>query len=263
MRPHIDLVAKLVPVDRLTAQQKRRMFQLMCKYYTSIDEETFHSDLNRKDAAILLINPRFQFIEGFSTLKNVAIPLDGKIISGVFSGDTVLEKIYWGNRVLGRAFLKYMFMQKMRRPFKPLYWYLISKGYKTYLLMANNFGDHYPRYERVIPDREQRIMTSVYTAMFGDQYDPSTNVMRFAKSSSCLKGNVADIEPHLLQKHPRIAFFQNANPLWQEGAELCCIAKMTLWMPIYYGTKSVLKLLSRPRRQERKPQLEEPSLSSS
>lgn len=48
---------------------------------------------------------------------------------------------FWGRRSLGVAFLIYMFKKKLARPSVPLHCFLISRGYKTYLLMANNFNE--------------------------------------------------------------------------------------------------------------------------
>ena len=35
---------------------------------------------------------------------------------GVFSGDTVVDRAFWGQRVLGKAFLRYLFIQKGNDP---------------------------------------------------------------------------------------------------------------------------------------------------
>ncbi|MEW6213542.1 MAG: hypothetical protein AB1631_34925, partial [Acidobacteriota bacterium] len=140
------LKAAVAPVPSLAQTDRERMFELMRSYYDWVSREKFLSDLSNKNDVILLRDSAGR-IQGFSTLRIVSLKADGKTLRAVFSGDTVIERAFWGQRVLGKAFLRYLFHQKIRHPFDPLYWLLISKGYKTYLMMANNFSEYYPRYD--------------------------------------------------------------------------------------------------------------------
>jgi hypothetical protein len=227
-------VSHLAPADRA------RMLALMRAYYDGVNEAEFFADLARKNAVILLHDASL-VIQGFSTLVTVRLEVEGRRALGVFSGDTVLDKRYWGSRALGRAFLRYLLLEKLRRPAEPLYWLLISKGYKTYLMMANNFAEHYPRYERSAPARIQRLMDAFYTALYPDAYHAATGLIETPGETYRLKSAVAPIPVRLIEANPRIAFFQQRNPRWQQGCELACIARMTLWMPLRFALKVVFK----------------------
>lgn len=211
------------------------MFELMRSYYDSVSREKFLSDLSNKNDVILLRDPEGN-IQGFSTLRIVPLNMGGKTLRGIFSGDTVIDRAFWGGRALGKAFLRYLFFQKLRHPFEPLYWLLISKGYKTYLIMANNFSEHYPRYDRPTPRDKKALMDDFYSALFADDYDPKDGVIRTGEAER-LKAGVAEISEALIKSNPKIAFFQRSNPGWREGVELACIARMTLWMPALYTIK--------------------------
>ncbi|MCI0490637.1 MAG: hypothetical protein L0229_28935 [Blastocatellia bacterium] len=239
----------------------------MQRYYDVITEQQFLSDLSKKDSVILLRDNRSDTIQGFSTLMKVRIEIDGRSLRAVFSGDTVIEKDYWGSRALGIAFLRYMFIEKLKSPFSPLYWLLITKGYKTYLMMANNFAEHYPRFERETPACVKRILDAFYSTLYGDCYDPETGRIERAGDATHLRPGIAAISNALTDSNPRIAFFQRANPGWQNGAELACIARMTVFMPFYYAAKVFLKdrvlkplrrfsrfALSLPKERDRNPQ---------
>ncbi len=113
------LTASIVSVADLRTEDKARMFALMQKYYDAVTEETFRDDLARKDAVILLRDQ--STLQGFSTLVSLQVKPDHKTVYGVFSGDTVIEKQYWGQRALGKAFLRYLFREKLKRPFSLLY----------------------------------------------------------------------------------------------------------------------------------------------
>ena len=239
----------------------------MQRYYDAISEHQFLSDLSKKDDVILLRGGRGDTIRGFSTMMKVRAELDGRPIRAVFSGDTVIEKDYWGSRALGIAFLRYMLIEKLKSPFAPLYWLLITKGYKTYLMMANNFAEHYPRFECATPPRVKQILDAFYSTLYPACYDPETGRIERAGEATHLRPGIAAISEALMESNPRIAFFQRANPSWQSGTELACIARMTVLMPFYYRSKvfpkdrilNPLRRLSRfafslPKERDRNPQ---------
>jgi hypothetical protein len=233
------LTASIVSVADLPAEDKARMFTLMRKYYDSITEETFQADLTRKDAVILL-RDRGE-IQGFSTLVSLQTTAGDRTVYGLFSGDTVIEKPYWGQQALQKAFLQYLFREKLKRPFTPLYWLLISKGYKTYLMMANNFAEHFPRHEMEMPPDRKAIADAFYLKLFPESYDPATGLISFPAKACQLKSGVAEISSELTASNPRIAFFEKANPEWRNGVELACLARMTLAMPFRYAVKTFIK----------------------
>src|SRR6266508_249933 len=105
------LTTSIVSVADLRAEDRARMFTLMRKYYDAVTEETFQADLARKDAVILL-RDRGE-LQGFSTLVSLRVTVGRKTVYGVFSGDTVIEKQYWGQQALPVAFLRYMFRQTL------------------------------------------------------------------------------------------------------------------------------------------------------
>jgi hypothetical protein len=241
-----QLIAKTLSIKELNIAQIDRMFEVFQKYYFNADRETFIKDLKDKDIVFLLLDSRDKSIQGFSTLKNIIVELKNKKYRTAFSGDTIIEKEYWGSGALGVAFLRYLLIQKCKNPFKPLYWFLISKGYKTYLLMANNFPVHYPRYERVTPQREESLMRAMGIALYQNRYDESRGLIRFEESAKkdALKEDVAPVTIDLL-KNERISYFVKKNPQWARGDELACLAEMTLSMPVRYQIKIMQKKLKR------------------
>jgi hypothetical protein len=226
-------------IDRLTVGQRDEMFALFSQYYDCIEQARFDSDLDEKDAVILLTAGGA--IQGFSTLKTLPVKVGRRTHYGVYSGDTVLAREYWGQRVLGKVFLRYLFRQKLRRPLRPFWWFLISKGYKTYLLMANNFGEHWPRHEQATPADRQEILDRFGEAYFPDYYRPDSGLIVFPESLGQLKFHITPITDEQ-REVPRIAFFEEKNPSWMSGTELACLARMTWTMPLYYSFKALWKL---------------------
>ena len=240
------LKGKIVAVSQLTEENRRVMHQLMVRYYDHIEWQRFNKDLDQKQHVILLLAGHDQEIKGFSTLMLVETQVATKTVRGIFSGDTVVDEAYWGQRVLGRKFLSYLSMQKAKYPLDPLYWLLISKGYKTYLLMANNFREHFPRHEMDTPQDKQQLMDEFAGHLFGDSYDPRTGCCHFQESLGQLKPGVANLKRQEVDSNKRIGFFLEKNPGWEQGDELVCIAKMSWSMPVYYLAKSWWKLTTKP-----------------
>lgn len=237
------LEAEYVRPSRLSLGERMSMYALMRHYYADITESQFTDDLMEKTHVILLRDDRGE-IRGFSTLlvgEISDLKTKPSTVRYVFSGDTVVDKAYWGQKQLGIAFLKYLFFEKLKNPFKPVYWMLMSKGYRTYLLMANNFSEHFPRFEQAIPPHAQEIMDRFYSNRFGDAYDKQSGLVVPDGPSCRLRGGVAAVEDELRSKFPRVDFFAKRNPNWADGVELACIAKMTLAMPFYYFIKKTVR----------------------
>jgi hypothetical protein len=236
------LRATVQPVASLDGFARGGMYLLFERYYDHVDPWTFYRDLARKRDVILLRDDE-GYLRGFSTLQPMTVEVDGEPHRGVYSGDTVIEAGWRGNGALGRAFLRYLLREQLREPTRPLWWFLISKGYKTYLIMANNFPEHWPRYEQATPPLEAALSDAFARQMFGDAWNPADGVVRFGPDAPRLKAGVAPIEPELLVRSPRVRFFQERDPGWMQGDELVCLARMTPWMPAWYTYK---KLFCRP-----------------
>ncbi len=229
------LVAEVLPVRSVKEFERAKMFQLFARYYEHVSYEQFCTDLAAKDDVIVLRDGEGQ-VQGFSTLVAVRLEVGGKTHHGVFSGDTVVDRAHWGQKALGVAFLKYLLVKKLRHPLRPLWWFLISKGYKTYLLMANNFGEHYPSADAPTPAWARGLIDAFGATHFGTAYDPQAGLIRFERSLGQLRPHVAPITERE-RADPRIALFERLNPTWSEGTELCCLARMTWSMPFVYALK--------------------------
>lgn len=234
-----DLRGKVVRTVDVNDKTRAEMFALFQRYYEHVDSQRFDADLRPKQFVILLLDANDK-VQGFSTLQHLMVERNGRKIRGIFSGDTVIDEKYWGQRTLGHVFLRHLWIEKCKRPWSPLWWFLISKGYKTYLLMANSFPEHYPRFECPTPAPAQEVMDAFAEQMFPNAYQKGSGTIEFMTPHGQLKTRVAPITPDLLD-NPRIAFYQKRNPGWRSGNELACVAKMTWSLPLYYAAKALVK----------------------
>jgi hypothetical protein len=138
-----------------------------------------------------------------------------------------MDSRYWGSKILQESFVKYLAQAKLRSPFEPLYWMLISKGYKTYLLARNNVAKCYPNAETHTPIRYQRLMDGFYRHKFGNAYDAARNHIAYESCHGAVKGEIAVPTPSDL-RNGDIRFFVDHNPRYREGVELACLAEVRL-----------------------------------
>ena len=244
------LICTTEDIKDLKPSEKETLFSLFSEYYNNVNLQQFESDLKNKEVIFVLRDKKTFEIKGFSTIVKLTTQMNGKEIRGYFSGDTVIDQEYWGQGALGVAFLKFLFLQKLKKPFSPLYWFLISKGYKTYLLMANNFKEYYPRYDQDIPKDKKQILDSFGKELYQDYYYPEKGIISFTghsinTSKDCLKDSITPITKEMILGNRKIRYFADQNPNWQKGDELACLAQMTLLMPFQYQAKVLRKKIIR------------------
>jgi hypothetical protein len=232
----MSLRARTVPVSEVDDAALGQLRAIYASTYADVDGAVFRADFRAKEHVILLDDG---VLRGFSTLRELRVTEGGRAHVGTFSGDTVAERPLWGNRLLGRAFLAHMLRRRLHVPTLPYWWILISKGYKTYLLMANNFVEHWPRHEAATPADTRRVMDAFGRELFGASYRAPEGVVRWDAPRGRLRPGIADVTPELARTRPRVGFFEARNPGWSDGDELFCLAWMDVGLPVAYAWKAL------------------------
>lgn len=217
--------ARTVHVSTLDGATRAKAFALFQHAYEGADRARFERDLAEKQLIILLRERGTGELKGFSTvlLRDVRTWRGQGTV--VFSGDTVIDREYWGQKQLQLAFSRLLMGLKLRAPHRPLFWFLISKGWRTYLLLANAFQRAVPRYD-VDENRELRRMLDVQAiARFGTQYDADRGIIRYATPHERVRTGLAPV-PDALLENPHVRFFLERNPGHAEGDELACLAQV-------------------------------------
>ncbi len=205
------------------------MYALLSKYFDGVRREVFNADLNEKSTVLLLRSGLDASIKGFSTLMRLDIRVDGRAVVGFFSGDTIVERRYWGESLLSRLWAKAVFAEadrfKALEPGLPVYWFLICSGYKTYRFLPVFFRNFYPNPFRSTPPEEQRVLDALGNAKFPGAYDAAHGIVRI-QGAAPLRPGIADITRERL-RDPVVAFFAARNPGHLLGDELACLAPVS------------------------------------
>lgn len=225
-RDRKHLVSRTVPVAALDAALVTEAFALFARSYDGADRARFERDLSEKQRIILLRDRASGALKGFSTVLVQPMPA-GHGGTVVFSGDTVIDREYWGQKQLQIAFTRILLGLKLQAPHHPLYWFLISKGYRTYMLLGNAFPRAVPRYDRADVPELRAALDTLASGRFGAAYDSRAGIVRFESEHERVRDGLAPITPRHLA-NPHVRFFVARNPGHERGDELACLAEVRL-----------------------------------
>ena len=218
------LSTQIEAIESLHASDHQQMLELMHTYYQGVQSSAFHLDLAEKQWVITLRKPNGE-ICGFSTQVVHSIPGQPDSMA-LFSGDTIIAKAFRGSNDLAGMWGRFALEQLDRFSNKRLYWFLISKGYKTYRYLPLFFHEYYPRQGCAMPAEIAEMIDALAMWKFGERYDQGRRIVQSDEDSCRLRAGVAPIAGHRL-KDPHIAYFVKANPGHLFGDELCCLAPIT------------------------------------
>jgi hypothetical protein len=219
------LYGEVVSARALAPALVERLYALHAEHYDGTDSARFRADLAEKEWVILLREAATDAPVGFSTQRVMDVRVDGKPVRALFSGDTIIHRDYWGSQELVRAWCRFAGLLKSRCGDRPLYWFLISKGYRTYLYLPLFFHEFYPRHDRPTPAFEQRLITALGQTKYPAEFDPETGLIEVAGPHDRLKPEL-DSSPARV-RNPHVAFFLERNPRYSEGVELACVAEIS------------------------------------
>lgn len=223
--PSGRLVAQIIPAHEVSPSMRQEMFALFERYYELVDEDTFVRDMSAKDEVIILRDSGDGSLRGFCTLLLKRGEHQGRVYYTLFTGDTIVDKPYWGQTVFHQAFIWHWAKIAWRLK-APVYWLLITKGYKTYLIFARNCPEHWPRYDKPTPAWEQGMIHDASHDHFGATYMAKLGVVREGEHQPRLKPGIAGVD-EVEAIEPDIDFFMKANPDHASGDQLVCAARMT------------------------------------
>ena len=163
-------------------------------------------------------------IVGFTTLQVYDYLWQGSPIRVVYSGDTVVARAHWGQQALAFRWIARMAEIKAEDPHKPLYWFVIIKGHRTFKYLPTFGKSFYPHWSI---DRTDLKPLADFLAKdkFGEMYNESTGIVEFSESQGHLKQEIAYPTEEEMTKDS-VKFFLEKNPNYLQGHELVCLCEL-------------------------------------
>ena len=224
-RSEEGLSGEVRTVESLSYGERTEMYALMERYYSNVSRTVFERDLSEKEWCILLTDAPGR-VRGFSTMMLIRTVVDGRPVAAVYSGDTIIDREHWGESTLSRLWSGHAFDLASSVPEHPVYWFLLSSGYKTYRFLTTFFEEFYPTHDRETPREAKRVMDALATARFPTRFDPEAGVVR-PEHPTPVRPGVADVTGRRLAD-PHVAFFVSANPGHARGDELVCLTELAV-----------------------------------
>lgn len=221
----MNVVTDIRDVADVPAGRRDEMYSLMQLCYRGVQRHTFDADLAEKQWVIELADTATGQLQGFSTQMLLPLDVAGQKVLTLFSGDTVVVPTARNTPALALAWGRLAYRLMALYPHERLYWFLITKGYRTYRFLPVYFREFYPRYDIATPDWAATIMDALGEYKFGLTYDQGSRVVRANGASYRLRHGGDELTPQRLTD-PHVRFFAARNPSHAAGDELCCLAPL-------------------------------------
>jgi hypothetical protein len=203
------------------------MYGLMTRHYDNTSFPIFLDDLNEKQWIIELRDDATGALKGFSTQRLIEAVVDGEMVTALFSGDTIVDRDCWGSPLLAVAWGQLAVRIMEQKQDRNLYWFLICKGFRTYRFLSVFFEEFSPCWNRETSPYHQRILETFAIQKFGSQYDAARGILKANQEAYRIKSEIDQLSDHR-RDDPHIAFFFERNPGFQQGDELCCLARLSV-----------------------------------
>ncbi len=200
------------------------MFLLHCRYFCNVQLDIFLRHLHEKNWVIML--QEMEQLVGFSTQQVFHLDVAGKERIFLFSGDTIVEPRHWQDSKLAGCFGHLMLRLMDEYPDMPIYWLLISKGFRTYRFLPVYFKRFYPVHYEKTPPQYADLIREVAQYKFKDAYDAENGIVRSGVQGDRLRPEMCNI-PEGRKADPHVRFFLARNPAFSDGNELVCLADIS------------------------------------
>ena len=200
------------------------MFALFAQNYRDIDRLNFERDLDAKDRVLLLHDE--EKLVGFTTIEVEKLALQGRALTVIFSGDTIVDPAYWGEQDLARAWLGLVGRLSRQSGDGDLYWLLIVKGHRTYRYLPAFALDYVPAPAGSDDPDLLALRDALARHRFAEDYDAGSGIIHFDEARGSLIPQLAEPSQRELAL-PEVRFFLEANPGFRAGDELACLCSLS------------------------------------
>ena len=215
-----SITARLSTAADVAPEERAAMLRLLDRHFDGITAGGFDGDLAEKSHVLRLHDGGGELV-GFSTFAMYAAEVDGGAVTVVCSGDTIVDPSAWGAAALPREWIRAV--RQAAPAGRPLWWLLITGGFRTYRLLPTFWREFWPRVDA--PHRPTAL-DRLAGERFGSAYDVVSGVVRLDRPQP-LRPHLAGIPDGRLAADPHVAFFAQRNPGHVVGDELACLCELS------------------------------------
>ena len=224
MKTHVEIYRQ----NLIGAKERSEMYEIFSSYYENTNHTQFKMDFKAKNWIIVLRDDQKR-IAGFSTISFYNhTPADGtETIKVIYSGDTIIAKNRRNTTKFAGGFGSFLLKMIELSNDTDLYWFLTSKGARTYRVLPVFFNEFYPVHDHPTPRHIKRLIDQLALSKYGTAYNPKTQVVtHFSKNDRLCCSE--QISPMTKRVDPHIHFFHKLNPGFTTGNELVCLTPISM-----------------------------------
>ena len=213
----------LLPRGALGAVPRDEMFSLLSRHFDGVTREQFEADLAEKNWVVEI--RRNGRLLGFSTLLVSEVWHEGRALTAIYSGDTIVDPEAWGSPALARTWIAAVNHLRTATPGRVCYWLLLTSGFRTYRFLSVFWREFLPRHGAPTSPDEKRLLDHLARRQYGDCYDAATGIVRFPRPQRL--SAPLGVLPAGRAADEHVAFFLSRNPGHAEGDELVCVTEIS------------------------------------
>jgi hypothetical protein len=234
----------IVPTTSLTSTDWDDLWQLTDAFFET--DRGHAQDAARRHASTALVRTRGDGrLVGSASISVHHVMFGGRMVTAIYTSQVLLRPEARGRNVLQKIGFRCFLAERLRHPFRRIYWFFDTFGWKSYLLLPRNFRDWWPRHDRPTPAREQSLIDRLATRIYGADWRPAQGIVvrsgrkRLRPSTAPLEGARASSD---------VDFFVHANPGHAEGDMLVCLCPLSAANWLSAGVRALVRGWRRWRR---------------
>lgn len=218
------LRTEIVAAAALPDTTRDEMYALFSRAYEPTDRTRFGADLDAK-REVLLLRDEAGRLAGFTTLAVIEDTDGPQPLRCVYSGDTLVDPRYWGSNALNFAWIRHLAAIRAEAPATPLYWLLLTKGFRTYRYLSAFARTYVPGGAGTDAPALVALRDRLATRLFGPAYDPARGIVAHDPPREHLDPVLARV-PEAGRGAEEARIFARLNPGHGRGDELVCLCPL-------------------------------------
>ena len=237
----------IVPTTSLTSADWDDLWLLADAFFET--DRGWAQDSARRHAQTALVRtvPDGRLV-GSASISSHHVMIGGRMVTAIYTSQVLLRPEARGRNVLQKIGFRCFLAERLRHPFRRIYWFFDTFGWKSYLLLPRNFREYWPRHDGPTPTRELALIDRLASRIYGSDWRPAQGIV-VRSGRKRLRPATAPLEA--ARPSPDVDFFIRANPGHAEGDMLVCLCPLSTANWFNAGVRAVARGYSRWRRSRR------------
>ena len=226
----------------LAASTWDEIWQLSRRFY-ECERACIEGALGKRRQVALVRDRASRALVGMASIDTIVTTFAGRTLSALYTSHVLLLEEFRGLNLIQRVGFRSYLAERLRHPWRPIYWFFDTFSYKSYLLLPKNFREFWPRFDRPTPKGVSALIDHLATQVYGADWRPDLGLVA-ASGKKRLREHTAPVTPALACM-PDVAYFARANPGHAAGDMLVCLCPLSARNWLSAGTRALARAATR------------------